>query len=202
MQIRISNGLYFPQSQHKRQSRRPAALKPGWKQMSAIIMFFWMMIFQSGIKAGEDWEQALYEQLRVCRVFLPVLTQNWIDSKWCFAEMTHARSRGKLILPVKLDPALDTSSLFTDLQQTPIDLSGEDQSGYQRLQRALEEEFVWNDPQRSPYPGLLAFQEDEAAIYRGRDPEITNAIEILEGLRRRGRSAPHFVLFVGRIRQW
>lgn len=127
----------------------------------------------TGIKSGKDWEQALYEQLRVCRVFLPIFTQNWVDSKWCFAEMTHARSSGKLILPVKLDQGFDTSSLFSDLQQTPINLNDSDTGGYQRLEKALQEEFPWNDPNRPPYPGLLAFQEDEAAIYKGRDPEVT-----------------------------
>jgi hypothetical protein len=151
----------------------------------------------TGIKSGEDWENSLYQQLRDCRVFLPLFTQNWVDYKWCFAEMTHARSSGKPILPVKLDPAFDTSSLFSDLQQTPINLSEANQSGYQRLERAMQEEFPWNDPKRSPYPGLLAFKEDEAAIYKGRGPEITSAIEVLEGLRRCGPRAPHFVLLLG-----
>ncbi len=154
----------------------------------------------SGIKSGEEWERALYKNLRLCPVFLPIFTQNWVDSKWCFAEMTHARASGKLILPVKLDPTFDTSDLFSDLQHTPIDLSVNDQSGYQRLNRALQEKFPWppvNDPDRAPYPGLAAFQKEDAAIYKGRDPEIISTIETLEGLRQRGPNAPHFVLLLG-----
>ena len=153
---------------------------------------------QTGIKGGADWERTLYEQLRRCRVFIPLLTQNWNDSQWCFAEMTHARAQGKVILPVKLDPALETPKWFSDLQHIPIpiDLNNQDQSGFQRLQRALDEKFPWK-PERSPYPGLLAFQTDDAAIYFGRDLEITSAIEKLEEFRRFSYSSPHFVLLLG-----
>ena len=153
---------------------------------------------QTGIKGGADWERTLYEQLRRCRVFIPLLTQNWNDSQWCFAEMTHARAQGKVILPVKLDPALETPKWFSDLQHIPIpiDLNNQDQSGFQRLQRALDEKFPWK-PERSPYPGLLAFQTDDAAIYFGRDLEITRAIEKLEEFRRFSYSSPHFVLLLG-----
>ena len=155
-----------------------------------------VFIDNDGIKSGEEWEQVLYEQLRGCRVFLPLFTPNWMDSKWCFAEMTHARASGKLILPVKINPAF-TTPLFSDLQQTPIDLSMSDMDGFQRLNRALREEFPWDNKGQSPYPGLLAFQVNEAAIYRGRDPEISSTLETLEGLRRQGASAPHFVLLLG-----
>ena len=111
--------------------------------------------------------------------------------------MTHASASGKSILPVKLDTAFDTSRIFSDLQQTPIDLTGADQAGYRRLERALREEFPWSDPMRPPYPGLLAFQEDEAAVYKGRGPEITSTLEVLQGLRRRGKNAPHFIVLLG-----
>ena len=43
----------------------------------------------------------------------------------------------------------------------------------------------------------MAFQDDEAAIYKGRSPEIIKGMELLASLRRRGRSAPHFVLVLG-----
>src|SRR5262249_49923054 len=56
--------------------------------------------------------------------------------------------------------------------------------------------FDW-DPKRPPYPGLLAFQEEDAAIFFGRGDEILNGLETLASLRRRGRGAPRFVLFLG-----
>ena len=108
---------------------------------------------QTGIKGGEDWERALYKQLRVSRVFLPLLTRNWIDSKWCFAEMVYARSTGKMIVPVKIDKACDTDAAFGDIQQIEIDSTGADRIGYDRLDHALREAFPLGRPETGPLPG-------------------------------------------------
>ena len=45
--------------------------------------------------------------------------------------------------------------------------------------------FDW-DERRPPYPGLLAFQEQDAAIYFGRDAAILQSIETLNRLRHFG----------------
>ena len=52
---------------------------------------------------------------------------------------------------------------------------GEDDSAITRLRRALEEldiEALPFDPNRPPYPGLEAFDEDDAALFFGRSKEI------------------------------
>jgi hypothetical protein len=45
--------------------------------------------------------------------------------------------------------------------------------------------FTW-DGSRPPFPGLLAFQEEDAAIYFGRDDDIRRLIERLEARRAQG----------------
>jgi hypothetical protein len=45
--------------------------------------------------------------------------------------------------------------------------------------------FPW-DPQRPPYPGLFCFDQEDAAIYFGRDQEISQLIERLQTLRVQG----------------
>jgi hypothetical protein len=45
--------------------------------------------------------------------------------------------------------------------------------------------FDW-DPTRPPYPGLLAFDEADAAIYFGRDDDIRRLIERLNARRAQG----------------
>lgn len=148
---------------------------------------------ESGIKAGTDWEQALYDHLRRCQAVVPLLTPDWLTSKWCFAEFVHARAQGKAIFPVKIKPC-EPDGVIGNIQQ--IDLTRDADEGYGRLERALSDVFDW-DGSRPPYPGLMAFQEEDAAMFFGRHAEIAASIERLESLRRQGRRAPHFLLFVG-----
>ncbi len=77
------------------------------------------------------------------------------------------------------------TSLFLDFAPEAGIRSGSDwETLYQRLRQP-------------PYPGLLAFQEADAAVFFGRGEEILKAVETLETLRRQGRDAARFVLLLG-----
>ena len=56
------------------------------------------------------------------------------------------------------------------------------------------EERDWN-PKDPPYPGLLAFQERDAAIFFGREKETDEGIELLNRVRRQGH--PRLVMVLG-----
>src|SRR5262249_4837175 len=146
-----------------------------------------------GIVGGANWERTLYDRLHVCQVVIPLLSPHWLASKWCFAELVHARASGKPILPVRISDYPEPR-VFADLQE--IDLTKDGDGGYQRLKRALREVFPWK-PDRPPYPGLSAYTEDDAPIFFGRDAEIRAGLEQLESLRRRGRTAPRLFLVLG-----
>jgi len=148
---------------------------------------------EAGLKGGADWEQTLYERLRVCRVVIPLLTLNWLSSKWCFAKVVHARSSGKAILPLKVADC-DASEVFPAIQH--IDLARDAEEGYQRLDLALQDVFSW-DTKRPPYPSLMSFKEEDAAIFFGRATEIAAGIETMESMRRQGSAAPRFALVLG-----
>ena len=60
---------------------------------------------ETGIGAGENWEKRLYEELSRCHAVILMLTPNWLESKWCFAELIQARALGKVILPIDLRAA-------------------------------------------------------------------------------------------------
>jgi TIR domain len=128
---------------------------------------------ESGTKAGSDWEQTLYQKLRQCQAVIALLTPGWIASKWCFAELVQARERGKAIFPVKVQPC-DAGGIFGDIQH--IDLTTRPEEGYRAglLERGLDplDVFDW-DPTRPPYPGFMAFEEADAAIFFGRGLDIT-----------------------------
>ena len=53
------------------------------------------------------------------------------------------------------------------------------------------------NPERPIYPGLMYFDEDDAAIFFGRGEEIVKTLETLDSLRRQGSEAPRFLLLLG-----
>jgi len=115
-----------------------------------------------------------------------ILTKNWLESKWCFAEFTQARALGKAIFPLIEAPTGETF-VSSDIQH--LDLVKDREGGPGHLAAELTEVvlnarggFHW-DNKRLPYPGLLAFDEADAAIYFGRDDDIRRLIERLNARR-------------------
>lgn len=153
---------------------------------------------EKGISAGQRWEEELYRRLRLCRTVIALVSPHWLASRWCFAEVAQARAAGKPVFLVKVAPC-STEQVFSDVQH--VDLTADPDDGFRRLARGLREvgvdprdAFDW-DPSRPPYPGLLAFEEEDAAIFFGRDWHIQRTLERLDSLRRAG-SAP-LVLLLG-----
>ena len=142
-----------------------------------------------GIPPGADWERTLYRELTRSEAMLLVLTKNWLDSKWCFAEFTQARALGKAIFPLIETPKGEVM-ISPDIQH--LDLIKDREGGLQRLATELirialnaRGEFAW-DGTRPPYPGMLAFDEADAAVYFGRDDDIRRLIERLNARRAQG----------------
>lgn len=146
----------------------------------------------SGIEAGSNWEQKLYQELRACRAVIVVCTKDLMKSKWCFAEITQARSLGKHVFPLKIAPC-EVDSVLSGSQITDFVTLGE-KEGFARLERGLakagidaEDPFDW-DGSRKPYPGLLAFQPEDAAVFFGRDAEIGKGLDEMNRVHRFGGS--------------
>ena len=143
----------------------------------------------SGIPPGADWERTLYREIERADAVIVVLTANWVASKWCFAEFTQARALGKPIFPVIETPAGERL-VAQDIQH--LDLREDRKGGLARLARELER--IASDihrgyrfpPGRPPYPGLFAFDEDDAAIYFGRNDEIRRLTGLLRAQRASG----------------
>ncbi len=151
-----------------------------------------------GIPPGERWEQTLYDELERAQAVILLLTRNWFDSKWCFAEFAQARSRGKAIFPVIVSPDGD-QFVGEDLQK--LDLTEDREGGLERLAERLTEVAMLSQggfdfpAGRAPYPGFLAFDEADAAIYFGRDDDIRRLIQRLDSRRIEG--GRRFVLVLG-----
>jgi WD40 repeat protein len=152
---------------------------------------------EDGIPAGRDWERELYARLRGCQAVIVLCSEQSMASRWCFAEIAFARSLGKALLPIRIDGCAIPSA-FTDVQT--IDFRADREQGYQRLWAGLRQAgldpagmFDW-DGSRPPYPGLMVFQEQDAAVYFGRGAEIQATIEKLNRMQRLGDASLAMVL--------
>jgi hypothetical protein len=153
---------------------------------------------ENGIPAGRDWEKELYAKLRECRVVVILCSHASMASRWCFAEVTHAKALGKPVFPIKIDDS-KADPILTDKQI--IDATTGWDEAYQRLEKGLlgagldpNDLFDW-DGTRPPYPGLLAFQEQDAAIFFGRDKEVREAQALLNRVQQFG--GPRLTLILG-----
>jgi WD40 repeat protein len=151
-----------------------------------------------GIPHGRDWERELYAQLRASRAVIVLCSRYSMASPWCFAEITHARALGKALFPLKVADC-EIQALLQTVQV--VDLTVRREEGLDRLSRGLKAagldpagSFDW-DGSRPPYPGLLAFEEPDAAVFFGRENEIRDGLDTLGRQRRFG--GARFVLLLG-----
>ncbi len=183
---------------HSSRDAGPAQELFGWLKSQGFERGFLDIDTDHGIPPGAKWEQTLYEELERAEAVILLLTRNWFDSKWCFAEFAQARSRGKAIFPVIVSPDGD-QYVGDDLQK--VDLTKDKQHGLERLSNRLTEVALLSQsgfdfpPGRAPYPGFLAFDEDDAAIYFGRDDDVRKLIQRLDSRRIEG--GRRFVVVLG-----
>lgn len=142
-----------------------------------------------GIVAGREWEQELYRSLRLAQAVIVVCSQSSMASRWCFMEITNARASGKPLFAIRIDDA-SVDAVLTDRQV--IDLREGEAVAFERLFRGLAAagldpaKTFARDASRPPYPGFLAFEKEDAAIFFGRDEEIAQGLQILNRIHHLG----------------
>ncbi|MEB3155876.1 MAG: TIR domain-containing protein [Cyanobacteriota bacterium] len=182
---------------HSSRDAKAAAWIADWLRQSGFEAPFLDFDKHSGIPPGADWERTLYREIASSQALLILQSAHWDASKWCFVELAQARALGKPIFQLVGAPgtadsetAAPRAPICGDLQQ--LDLRVDRSAALAALARELSAlalndrgGFPW-DSTRSPYPGLLAFDQEDAAIYFGRDPDIRELIEQLQVLRIHG----------------
>jgi formylglycine-generating enzyme required for sulfatase activity/energy-coupling factor transporter ATP-binding protein EcfA2 len=151
-----------------------------------------------GVKAGDDWRAALYAELDDATAMVCLCSQQYDSSPWCVAEVAIAVEKGKTVIPIQLANTAD------ELKQEPLPLLLQTRQAIQvagakapsqerlaevkqRLQATLREKLNWRDLRHwdrslPPYPGLPAFEEQQAPVFFGRDKTIEAVVERLEAL--------------------
>ena len=150
-----------------------------------------------GLPAGRNWERELYGQLRKTDAVIFLASAAAAASQWCFAEISLARSLGRPVFPLRLEPGVRLA-LLDDVQW--VDLNEGEQT-FVRLRAGLRQAgldsadaFSW-DPTRSPYPGLEPFDPEDAAVFFGRHQDTGRLLELLQSTLQRGPG--RFVAIVG-----
>jgi TIR domain len=174
---------------HSSADNDQAAQMKAWLASAGFESTFLDKDKTTGIPPGADWERTLYREVEQSQAVIIIQTPNWLASKWCFAEFTQARALGKAIFPAIEAPTGDTL-ISPDIQT--LNLMSDREGGLERLKRELvrialdaQGGFTW-EATRPPFPGLLAFQEEDAAVYFGRDDDIRRLIERLDARRAQG----------------
>src|SRR3954462_12605357 len=143
---------------------------------------------EQGIPAGRNWERELYAQLRRSDAVIFLASEASVASSWCLLEVGLARSLGRPVFPLRLQPGA-ALPLLADVQWTDLT---DPEPGLTRLLAGLRsagldpaDSFAW-DPTRSPYPGLVSFAPEDAAVFFGRRPETHRLVELLTSTLQRG----------------
>jgi WD40 repeat protein len=189
---------------HSSRDNSAAAELRVWLDNEGFTAAFLDFDKHSGIAAGADWERTLYEQIQRCQALLILQTPNWSASRWCFAEYTQARALGKPIFQVvQTDDAAAEKPIASDLQR--LDLRHDRPAGLEQLRRelkriALQDQggFPWppaGDTNRSPFPGLMVFEAEDAPVFFGRDHDWRAVIERLNA--RRVQGGPRLLVLLG-----
>jgi formylglycine-generating enzyme required for sulfatase activity len=180
---------------------------------------------ERGLKAGQRWQEALKRAAERCELVVFLVSPVWAASKWCLAEFLLAKSLNKRVFAViveptpfsELPPEMTAEWQITDLTTgardyhamvmlpggttTDVALGTE---GLDRLRIGLVQSgldpkhFDWppaNDPNRSPYRGLLPLEADDAGIFFGREASVIGVLDRLRGLREA--PAPRMLVILG-----
>jgi WD40 repeat protein len=147
---------------------------------------------EDGIPPGTCWEVELRRRVATSRAVIVLCTPASMASMWCFAEIQQALALDRPVFPVELEPCVR----FPTLERLQVVSTALDEAGaWASLKRGLETAGVsaGDDfalvPGRSPYPGLRAFDELDAAVFVGREPEIGDVMSTID-MMRDGRCPP------------
>jgi tetratricopeptide (TPR) repeat protein len=160
-----------------------------WLEENGWPDFFLDLDPERGIKAGERWKVALQKAAYRCEAVLALVSPEWLASSYCKAEIDAARLLNKKIIVALIAP-VDPDALADLREEQWVDLVS-DPNGFLKLKIAINQAGL--DPASFPlaagrrlYPGLAALDENDAAIFFGRDGEVVKALDKIRGLSRSG----------------
>src|SRR5262245_61569148 len=103
-----------------------AATVRDWLHDQEYHSLFVAFDIHDGIPPGSAWGRELLRHVRRCDVVVALCSESYRQSRWCFAELVHAKAHDKPIIPLRLDESAphellaDTQAVdFTDHRTDP-----------------------------------------------------------------------------------
>ncbi|MGH3777734.1 MAG: TIR domain-containing protein, partial [Pseudonocardiaceae bacterium] len=171
---------------HSSKNNKLAAEVRGWLKADGHDVFL-DYDRHDGIEGGNPWKERLYERLRWADVVLCIVTADYVTSQWCSCEVVGAQIFGSRIVPLAAEDKV-RHPLLDGLQEVNYH-SGQAQAR-KRIYGIVREIDAtggagWPDD-RSPFPGLRAFDVDMHRAFFGRRREVDELVRLLRSLVERG----------------
>ena len=133
-----------------------------------------------GIPAGRNWEREFYAQLRKTEAVIFLASAASVTSRWCFAEVSLARSLGKPVFPLRLNATTPGWSYpTTRSRQSSPSASGRTPGCGKDLGELGWIRLTLSPGTRRPYPDLEPFAPEDAGVLLGRDPKVGRPLDTL-----------------------
>jgi TIR domain-containing protein/conflict system STAND superfamily ATPase len=186
-------GLIF--TSHSSRDNAGAAAMKDWLASEGWGEVFLDLDPAAGLAPGQRWRDELRKAGEHCSAVVVLISPAWAASKWCLTEFLFAAQLGKEIFPVLIAPCslgdlpieLTASYQFADISTAPNRLEGLERLRIGLLRAGLHPSaFPWppkDEPHRPIFRGLRVLEEADAAIFFGRDTQITKALDCIRRLR-------------------
>lgn len=144
---------------------------------------------QHGLQAGGRWEDDIYAALHRAQIVIALISPEWLKSDWCRSEARIAKFSGRKLIPFVI---AECANPFPETQTIHISMGEE--AAFEKLRRALR--TTHKLPAR-PYPGLAAYQEEDAAVFFGRADETRNLVNKVGSLFEGRPETPRLLIVLG-----
>jgi len=179
---------------HSSRNNDQARAVRDWLKSEGYAEVFLDLDPEHGLAPGQRWQQELKNAGERCSAIVLVITPDWVASEWCQTEFLVADQLGKRIFPVIVEPTpFERIRIELRASYQIADISTQERraDGLERLRVGLRRAGL--DPRefqlkagRPPYRGLKALEEDDAAIFFGRDLQITGGLDALRQMKQGG----------------
>jgi TIR domain len=190
---------------HSSRNNDPAIKVRDWLREQGWRDTFLDLDPEHGLAPGQRWQEELRKAGERCSAVIALVSPEWAASIHCRTEFLLTSQLGKRVFPVLIAPtpfADLPAELTAHFQMGDMSRPEIEADGLNRLRIGLTRaglhpgHFGWpppGEPNRPPYRGLHTLEEQDAAIFFGRDALIAKG---LDALRRMRDGAPERMLVV------